>query len=103
MMNAPGEKSRPAYPVRTCIGCSAKKIKYELVRIVLHTDGFVLPDPDGKAGGRGAYVCPNEECLEQAIKKKRFDRAFRLSLDKKSIINLKTGFIECLKTRSEHY
>ncbi|HPG38514.1 MAG TPA: YlxR family protein [bacterium] len=102
-MNEPAEKIKPAYPVRTCIGCYAKKSKYELVRIVLHADGRVLPDSDGKTGGRGAYVCPNEDCLEQAIKKKRFDRAFRCSIDKKSMVNLKNGFTECLKTRSEHY
>ena len=31
--------------------------------------------------GRGAYICPTEECLRQAIKKKQFSRAFRGSVD----------------------
>jgi len=101
-MNEPAENHKPVYPVRTCIGCNTRNSKYELVRIVLHADGSVLPDPSGKAGGRGAYICPNEECLELAIKKKRFDRAFRCSIEKKNMVNLKTGFSECLKTRSEH-
>ena len=30
----------------------------------------------GKAPGRGAYLCPNSECLKKAIRAKALERAF---------------------------
>ena len=29
----------------------------------------------GKAAGRGAYLCPNPECLKKAMKSKALDRS----------------------------
>ena len=33
-------------------------------------------DFKGKMPGRGAYLCPNEECLKKAMKSKALERAF---------------------------
>ena len=38
-------------------------------------------DPTGRANGRGAYVCANQECLTKAIKSKQLNRAFRMDVD----------------------
>ncbi|MBF1045802.1 MAG: YlxR family protein, partial [Peptostreptococcus sp.] len=35
----------------------------------------------GRANGRGAYVCANQECLTKAIKSKQLNRAFRMDVD----------------------
>ena len=37
-------------------------------------------DFKGKAPGRGAYICPNPECLKKAIKSKALERAFGVSI-----------------------
>lgn len=62
-------------PQRTCVGCQAKKAKRDLLRIVRTPDGEIDIDPGGKKSGRGAYICPDVECLEKASKAKRLEKA----------------------------
>jgi uncharacterized protein len=64
-----------AVPERTCVGCRTRRPQAELVRVVLR-DRAVVPAGKG-APGRGAYVCPSQECLAVAQKKRAFARAFR--------------------------
>lgn len=52
------------------------KPKRELIRAVKSPDGEVSLDFKGKMPGRGAYLCPNGECLKKAMKSKAFERAF---------------------------
>ena len=68
-------------PMRTCIGCGRICEKRELIRIVRTPEGAILADPDGKAEGRGAYLCRNPECLAGARKRKALGRAFRTAVD----------------------
>ena len=63
-------------PLRKCTGCNEMKPKKELVRVVKSPQGEISLDLTGKMSGRGAYVCPNAECLARARKAKRFERAF---------------------------
>ena len=67
-------------PQRTCIGCNSQKNKNELIRIVKNKDGIISIDRTGKANGRGAYICDNIECLENAIKTKRLSRIFEMNI-----------------------
>ena len=62
-------------PVRRCVGCNAQKPKKELVRVVRAPDGTVSVDLTGKKSGRGAYLCPNRDCLAAAQKARRLERA----------------------------
>lgn len=64
-------------PIRTCIGCGARRSKEELIRLVLDTDGRVVRDDSGKAKGRGAYVCPSNSCRKMLEKDKILKKAFR--------------------------
>lgn len=64
-------------PLRKCVGCNEQKNKKELIRIVKNKEGEINIDFTGKAHGRGAYICPNEECLKSAQKKKSLNRAFQ--------------------------
>jgi len=63
-------------PMRLCLGCQEMKPKRELFRIVRTPEGEIDFDPTGKRNGRGAYICPQKECLRAAIKARRFDKAF---------------------------
>lgn len=62
------------------MGCQAKKDKRELVRIVRAPEGEISVDLTGKKPGRGAYICPNLECLEKVIKSKRLERSLETTI-----------------------
>lgn len=63
-------------PMRQCLGCREMKAKRELIRAVKSPSGEISLDFKGKAPGRGAYICPNTECLKKAIKAKALEKAF---------------------------
>ena len=74
-------------PLRKCTGCNEMKEKKQLVRIVKTPDktdengniiqkSEILVDLTGKKSGRGAYICPNPECLKAARKARRLEKAF---------------------------
>lgn len=67
-------------PLRKCTGCQEMKNKKELVRIVKTDDDTYSIDSTGKKPGRGAYICPNQECLEKAKKSKGLERSFKSSV-----------------------
>ena len=67
-------------PMRQCLGCREMKPKKELIRVVRSPEGDISLDFKGKASGRGAYVCPNSQCLKKAIKAKALERAFSLQI-----------------------
>ena len=56
-------------PQRSCVSCRTVREKKDLLRIVVTPEGDVVYDPSGKMAGRGAYLCPNEECITQELKK----------------------------------
>ena len=62
-------------PQRQCMGCRERKSKREMIRVVRGTDGTVNLDFSGKAPGRGAYICPDPECLKKAQKAKSLERS----------------------------
>ncbi|WP_061213782.1 RNase P modulator RnpM [Syntrophomonas wolfei] len=67
-------------PQRMCVGCREMKNKRELVRIVRSPQGDIDLDTTGKKPGRGAYICPEPECLKQAIKGKRLQKALEQNI-----------------------
>ena len=67
-------------PQRTCIACRTTSDKGEFVRIVRTAEGTVVADPTGKRDGRGAYLCANRACWEDALKKDRLARALRTAI-----------------------
>lgn len=67
-------------PLRQCLGCREMKPKRELIRVVRSPEGVVSLDFRGKAPGRGAYICPNPECLKKAIKSRAIERAFETAI-----------------------
>ena len=65
-------------PQRQCMGCRERKAKRELIRVVRGTDGSVSLDFGGKANGRGAYICPDPECLKKAQRSKALERSLEV-------------------------
>ena len=63
-------------PMRQCLGCREMKPKRELIRAVRSPEGAISLDFRGKAPGRGAYICPNPQCLRKAVKAHALERAF---------------------------
>ena len=62
------------------MGCRETSAKRQFVRIVRTPAGPVEIDPTGKKSGRGAYLCPQPECWQEALKKDRLERALRTTL-----------------------
>ena len=67
-------------PQRQCMGCRERKAKREMIRVVRGTDGTVKLDFGGKANGRGAYICPNLECLKKAQRSKALERSLEVPI-----------------------
>jgi uncharacterized protein len=67
-------------PVRTCIGCRSREEKVRLIRIVPRNGGVAV-DVRQREPGRGAYLHPRPECLEQALKRRSLGRALRSEID----------------------
>ena len=81
-------------PMRRCTGCLEMKNKKELIRVVRTENPEDNPSAEdaasknpasvqfsldftGKKSGRGAYICPNQDCLEKARKQKGLERSFK--------------------------
>ena len=63
-------------PQRQCVGCRTMKEKKELIRVVKTPEGEIVLDTTGKKSGRGAYLCPDIECMKKARKSRALERAF---------------------------
>ena len=66
--------------MRQCVGCAEMKSKREMIRVIKTPENEVVLDSTGKKNGRGAYVCPNLECLKKARKSKGIERAFKMAI-----------------------
>ena len=69
-------------PMRQCVGCQEMKNKKEMIRVIRTSEQEFVLDATGKKNGRGAYICPNRECLSQAIKSKGLERSFKQAIPK---------------------
>lgn len=68
--------------MRKCVGCREMKNKKEMIRIIRNEKGEFSLDFTGKKNGRGAYVCPNAECLKKALKNRGLERSFKQEIPK---------------------
>ena len=69
--------------MRTCIGCRGTDSRSALLRVVLGPGAdvltVVLPDPERRRPGRGAWLHPVISCLDLAVRRRAFGRALRSS------------------------
>jgi len=74
------------HTTRTCVGCRRRDDRSALLRVVAEMrtaeqghDVLVLrPDPRHRLPGRGAWLHPTPECLDQAVRRRAFGRALRV-------------------------
>ena len=67
-------------PQRQCMGCRERKNKRDMIRVVRTTEGTVSLDFGGKMNGRGAYVCPDMECLKKCRKTRALERCLEVAI-----------------------
>jgi predicted RNA-binding protein YlxR (DUF448 family) len=74
------------------------KNKKEMIRVIKTPEGTFMLDATGKKNGRGAYVCPSEECLQLARKNKGLERSFKQAIPAEVYESLEKE-MEALETR----
>ena len=67
-------------PQRQCMGCRERRPKWDMIRIVRTPEGVVSLDFGGKMNGRGAYICPETECLKKVQKSKALERSLEVPI-----------------------
>ena len=77
--------SNKKVPMRKCVGCQEMKSKKEMIRVIRTAENEFVLDATGKKNGRGAYLCPDRECLKQAIPEAVYE-----SLEKE-MVGIETG------------
>ncbi len=60
--------------LRRCVACRKLLNRQQLLKVTKdHQDGVVL-----ECGmGRSAYLCPTEDCINEALRRKRLQKALR--------------------------
>jgi predicted RNA-binding protein YlxR (DUF448 family) len=75
-----GDLTTKKVPVRTCIVCGRKAPKQDLIRVVREPNGTVAMDATGRKSGRGAYLCPEDTCWQDAVNGGRLSHALRVEI-----------------------
>ena len=66
--------------LRKCISCGEFKPRENMIKITKeHKTGKPIINPDSKTFGRSAYLCYNQDCIEQALKKRKLNRTLKIS------------------------
>ena len=77
--------------LRRCVSCRQLLDRKQLWRVIRdYQDGIVLD----KGMGRSAYLCPSENCLKEALQRKRLQKALRCQVN--------VSVIEVLQNRLNH-
>lgn len=66
-----------ANALRTCLVTRVAQAPSSLIRFVLGPDGSVVPDLRARLPGRGAWLTPTRSVVNEAVKRRAFQRAFK--------------------------
>ena len=69
-------------PMRQCVGCGEMNEKRLMYRVIKTRENELLLDRTGRKNGRGAYICPSEECLQKAIRSRGLERSLKMQIPK---------------------
>jgi len=90
--------SNKKVPMRKCVGCQEMKSKKEMIRVIRTAENEFVLDATGKKNGRGAYLCPDRECLKKAVKSRGLERSFKQAIPEavyesleKEMVGIETG------------
>ena len=76
-------------PERTCVACRTREAKRALIRLVRTPEGEVEVDVTGRRPGRGAYLCSDPACWEEALRRRALNRALRVVLTPQEVSRLR--------------
>ena len=63
---------------RKCVGCGELKSRENMIKLTKnHLTGEIVLNPNSKTFGRSAYLCYNQSCIEQALKKNKINKVLR--------------------------
>lgn len=62
---------------RSCVACKRERPPREMLRVVRAPDGQILLDEGGRLSGRGAYVCPEPQCVMLCLKKRLLEKSLK--------------------------
>ena len=66
--------------IRKCIACSEKKSRDEMIKITFEkSSGKFFINPNSKIFGRSIYLCYNNSCVKEILKKNRLEKALKTS------------------------
>ena len=85
--------SNKKIPLRMCIACREMKPKKEMLRIVKNAEDSIFIDFKGKAPGRGAYICDNEQCVKDCFKRKILNKVFQINVSDDIYTSVKEDFL----------
>ncbi len=78
--------------LRRCVTCRKIVDRNQLLKVTRdHKDGVILEG----GMGRSAYICPNENCLQEALRRKLLQKALRCQVDLKVIEILQDRLNHC--------
>ena len=64
-----------------------------MIRIIRTPEGEIEIDKTGKKSGRGAYLCGNVECLENALRKNNLNKSLKQNIPLKTLDELREAFL----------
>lgn len=64
-------------PQRTCVVTRETRPPAELVRFAVGPDDVLVPDVEGRAEGRGAWVTLSARLVEEAVRRRHFARSLK--------------------------
>ena len=95
----PGGPPLGGRPQRTCVACHTVRAKRELVRIVRSPAGELAVDLRGKSPGRGAYLDPDQACLDRGLREGALARALQTAIDGPTAERLKVELEQAARVR----
>ncbi len=88
-------------PQRTCVACHTVRAKRELVRIVRSPAGELSVDLRGKAPGRGAYLDPDQACLDRGLREGALAKALATAIAGVTAERLKVELEQAAQVRQK--
>jgi predicted RNA-binding protein YlxR (DUF448 family) len=83
------------------VACHTVRAKRELVRIVRSPTGELAVDLRGKTPGRGAYLDPDQACLDRGLREGALAKALEIPVDAATAERLKVELMEAALVRQK--
>jgi len=81
--------------MRKCIGCFETKNREDMIKITReYESGEVFINPNSKIFGRSVYLCYNNSCIKNALKKNKLAKFLKKNLTEELIKKLQNFYKE---------